>query len=77
MSAFSGAAGDTGSSAIPHFGQEPGWSAGTSGCIGQVYARVLEALTNRVLGRVSTGACFLVDKYFEGALAKRSRQRVP
>ena len=26
-----------GSSAMPHFGQSPGWSCTISGCIGQVY----------------------------------------
>ena len=28
--------GISGSSAMPHFGQAPGWSWRTSGCIGQV-----------------------------------------
>ena len=67
-SALAAGRGDTASSAIPHFGQEPGWSTRTSGCIGQVYAPLLGAVADG-------GACCSAERYLDGSLAKRSRQR--
>src|SRR5665811_1325058 len=39
----------TGSSVMPHFGQLPGWSCLTSGCMGQVYS-VLVAAAGATIG---------------------------
>ena len=61
MSASSGlvvspATGTRGSSAMPHFGQAPGWSCTTSGSIGQTYSGFTSAGTAIGAGTDARGA---------------------